>query len=62
MLWFSAPTSLNNGTLNDGVILEKSKAAAKFGHSGYLHSAVLEDEYSKILLLDIDTYCIDQRA
>ena len=57
MLWFSAPTCLNNRLLKHGVILEKYNEA--FGHFGHLRSTFLEDGYSKILLLEIDTYCID---
>ena len=34
MLWLSAPTSLNNGLLNDGVILEKYNEAVKLAILG----------------------------
>ena len=36
MLWFSAPTSLKNGFLNDGVILEKYNEAVTLAFSATL--------------------------
>ena len=32
----------------------------QFGFSECLHSALVEDEYPKILFLEVDTYCIVQ--
>ena len=34
MLWFSAPTTLNNGLLNDGVIVEKYHEAVNVAFLG----------------------------
>ena len=39
-----------------------TERCGQFGDSGSLQSAFLEDEYSKIVLLEICTNCIDQHA
>ena len=44
MLWYSAPTSLNNNLLNDGVILEN-----------YHETVNIEDEYAKSLFHEVNT-------
>ena len=39
--------------------IQRSSECGQFGHH---RSTVLDDGYSKILLLEIDTYCIGQHA
>ena len=62
MLWFSAPTSLNDGFLNIGVALAEYNEAVNLANLGNSHNAISEDAYTENLLLEIDTYCVDQHA
>ena len=52
MLWCSAPTSVNNDALNDGVILfEQNKKGDQFGHHRILRRFLLETAHGDIVLL-----------
>ena len=60
VLWFSAPTIVNNGFLNDGVIFEKYNEAVNLAILATFTRSFWKDAYPKILLHEIDTYCVDQ--
>ena len=55
-----APTHLNNGLLNEGVILANCNEVVNLAVLGAFTLLFLEGEYSKILLLEIGTHCIGQ--
>ena len=62
MFWFSAPASLNDELLNDGVTDERHNRDSQFGFPECLHSASLQDEHFKILFLQVNTYSVGERA
>ena len=61
MQWFSAPTSLNHGLLKNVVILE-IPWSGQYDYFGDIHFTFLHDAYPRVLLLEIDTYCVDQNT